>query len=594
VRDVVRLIVWLGPVKARIVVAVALGLATVVTSTGLLGVATYVVSAAARHPPLAELAGGLYLVRIFGVSRAFARYAERLVSHDITFRVLARLRVWVYGQLARLAPGQLVALRSADLLARLVRDVDECQTVFQHLVGPLAVGVLVVLVVGGGEWLIDARLGLVTVGALLAVGFGVPVMHLVRTRAAQAREIRWRAELDVRIADMVYGLPDLLMAGQAGEHVDATLAVADVLARDQQRLAAARAVSIGIQDGIARLGAWSVLLLAIPLVGANALSAVYVAVLAVLVLGAAEALEPLTHAAERLASTRAAARRLWDIADRRPALTSSAAPASGVAAFRSHPESGAVHGSSNTLELEEVGFAYDGPTVLSEVSLSLAPGRAVGIVGPSGAGKSTLLLLAVRAWDPTHGQVRLDGRDLRTCSADVVRRGVGLLGQDSYVFSSSLGDNVRLACPSATDVELEAALCRAGLRETLGRLPDGLDTWLGDQGARLSGGERQRLCLARMLLLETPFLLLDEPTANLDPVSASEVMRLVRGAARTRGVLLVTHRLEDLGWLDEVLVLDRGRVVERGRPGDLRRAGGLYQRMVDMHEAMLSVPPPCA
>jgi ABC-type multidrug transport system fused ATPase/permease subunit len=354
---------------------------------------------------------------------------------------------------------------------------------------------------------------------------------------------------------------------------------------------------MAIRDGMARLGAWSVLLLAIPLVGANALSAVYVAVLAILVLGAAEALEPLTHAAERLASTRAAARRLWDIADRRPSLTFPAASPSEVAVFRDPGCSDEGRPNrptfSNALELEEVGFAYDGPTVLSEVSLSLAPGRAVGIVGPSGAGKSTLLLLAVRAWDPTRGRVRLDGRDLRTCSADAIRRSVGLLSQDSHVFSSSLRDNLRLASPSASDAELRDALRTAGLGATLGRLPDGLDTWLGDQGARLSGGERQRLCLARMLLLETPFLLLDEPTANLDPVSASDIMRVVRRAARTRGVLLVTHRLQDLGWLDEVLVLDHGHVVERGWPGDLRRAGGLYQRMLDMHQAMLSAPPRC-
>ena len=580
VRDVARLVVWLGPVKARTVVAVALGIATVVTSTGLLGAATYVVAAAASHPPLVELAGGLYLVRLFGLSRAFARYAERVVSHDITFRVLARLRVWVYGQLARLGPGQLVALRSADLLARLVRDVDECQTVFQHLVGPLAVGVLVLVVVGSGEWLIDARLGLVTFGALLAVGFGVPAIHLICTRAAQAREVRWRAELDVRIADTLYGLPDLLVAGQAVEHVRATLAVADVLARNQRRLATAKALSMAIQDGIARLGAWSVLLLAMPLVGAGTLSAVYAAVLAIVVLGAAEALEPLTRAAERLATTRAAARRIWDVADQRPSLTYSAVSPSGAA--------------SDALELEGVAFAYDAPSVVSDVSLSLTPGRAVGIVGPSGAGKSTLLLLAVRAWDPTRGQVRLAGRDIRACPAEVIRRSVGLLSQDSYVFSSSLRDNLRLARPSASDVELEGALCTAGLRETLSCLPNGLDTWLGDRGARLSGGERQRLCLARVLLLETPFLLLDEPTANLDAVSASDIMRVVRRAARTRGVLLVTHRLEDLGWLDEVLVLDAGRVVERGRPADLRRAGGLYQRLLEVHEAMLSVPPRCA
>ena len=579
--DLVRLVLWLRPAIGWTVLAVILGVATVATNTGLLGVATYLISAAALHPPLAELTGALYLVRFFALSRAFARYGERLVSHDVSFRVLGRLRLWLYGRLARLAPGQLLALRSADLLARLVRDVDEGQTVFQRLVGPLLVAAVTSVVVVGGLWAIDTRLGAAGGVALLALGLGLPALSVFFTRGPHADQVRQRAELDVRIADGLHGLPDLLVFGQAGQHVQRTLDVADGLGQTQKRLATLAGLRLAGQDAMARLGAWSVLLLAIPLVATDELGVVFLAVLAIVLLGAAEALEPLAQSAQALGGTRAAARRMWEIADLRPALIS---PPDSLS-LRPLPDGQEAR---PRLEFCGVGFTYDGPLVLSDVSFVLRPGHAIGVVGRSGGGKSTLLSLAARAWDPTAGQVQLNGRDVRTESAELVTRTVGLLTQDSYIFSGTLRDNLQLGRSFATEHELEQALQGVGLDETLRQLPEGLDSWLGDQGARLSGGERRRLALARMLLRDVSFLLLDEPTANLDPMTERAIMGVVRAASRTRGILLVTHRLVDLDWLDELLVLDEGCIVERGRHADLRRAGGLYERMVDVQEALLA------
>ena len=570
--DVLRLVLWLRSARGWSTVAILVGVATIGTSTGLLAVATYLVSAAALHPPLLALTGALALVRLLGMSRPFVRYVERLVSHDVTFRLLAHLRLWLFGRLIRLAPGQLLSLRSADLLTRLVRDVDEAQTVFQYLVAPLAVALVTLLVVGFAFWSLDARLGSVAVMCLLAVGSCLPVLAMAATRRLHAAHVLHRAELDVRVADMLHGLPDLLAFGHSGSHLEKTFSVDAAIERIQRRLALIAGVRVGVHDAMVRLAAYMVLLLAITLVTSGALDATYLAVLPIVLLGATEAVEPLAQAAQRVSATRAAAARIWAVADRRPALT--------------YPAEAADCTSASTLHFEHVDFTYEGPPVLEDITFSLRRGHAVGIVGPSGAGKSTLVQLAVRAWDPTAGHVRLDGRDLREFSAPALTSTVCVLTQDSYIFSGSLRENLQLARPSANEDEMYRVLEDVALSNLVSELPCGLDTELGEEGGRLSGGERQRLAIARVLLSEATFLLFDEPAANLDPVAECAIMHMIRDASRSRGVLLVTHRLVDLDWLDELLVLDAGRIIERGRAAELVQSSGMYARMLNIQEEL--------
>jgi ATP-binding cassette subfamily C protein CydC len=282
-------------------------------------------------------------------------------------------------------------------------------------------------------------------------------------------------------------------------------------------------------------------------------------------LGAAEALQPLAQAAQQLGRTRAAAQRLWQVADERPAIT--------------FPSERPLPGPAPVLEFDRVDFAHHGVPVLREISFTLRPGRAVAIVGSSGAGKSTLLQLATRAWDPTGGEIRLDGRDLRSYPWQTLASTIGNVSQDSYLFSATLRQNLELGRPTATDDELRAVLERVALEDLLASLPQGIDTWIGDQGVRLSGGERQRLALARALLQDAPVLLLDEVTANLDAISEQLVFELIQELARERTVLLATHRINHLEWADVILVLDEGRIVERGPQHELQRSGGTYQRL---------------
>jgi ABC-type transport system involved in cytochrome bd biosynthesis fused ATPase/permease subunit len=277
---------------------------------------------------------------------------------------------------------------------------------------------------------------------------------------------------------------------------------------------------------------------------------VLVATLALLCLASFEAVTPLPQAARELSATLAAGRRVLDIADRE-------------AHVRDPKGQPPVPSSRPTFALEKVAARYpaaDRPA-LRGVSLTLAPGRRVALVGPSGSGKTTVVNLLLRFLDPTDGRVTLDRRDLRDYRQEDVRRAIAVAGQDSHLFATTIRENVRIGKPAATDVELEEALRRACIWDWVATLPEGMDTLVGEEGAWLSGGQRQRIGLARAFLADAPLLILDEPTAHLDRVTARTLMDDVIEALGGKTLLLITHRPEGLERMDEVVELDAGGLV---------------------------------
>ena len=217
--------------------------------------------------------------------------------------------------------------------------------------------------------------------------------------------------------------------------------------------------------------------------------------------------------------------------------------------------------------------------VLSEITATLRPGELVALVGPSGAGKSTLVSLVMRLYDPTAGSIRIDGQDIRTLTGESVRRGIGLVAQDPHLFHTTVGDNLRYANPTATDAQLRDACRAAQCLEVIERLPDGFDTVVGGRGYRLSGGEKQRLAIARMLLKDPAIVILDEATSHLDSENEYLVQQALATALHGRTSLVIAHRLSTITAADQILVLDEGRLVERGTHSDLLGAGGLYSEL---------------
>jgi len=571
-----------------VTLSVLLGVLTVASNVALMGTSAFLISAAALHPELGTLEVAIVGVRFFGIARAVFRYGERLASHNVTFRLLARLRTWFYQKLEPLAPARLMQYRSGDLLGRIVADVESLEDFYVRVVSPSLVAVLI----AAGMIFFFSRYAASPAWAYLAfmilLGLGVPVLSWALSRSLGARLVLQRAALQARLVDGIQGLAELLAFGRASDYALRLREQGSYYGRTQRSLAALTGLSSGLTVLLVNLGMLAVLCLTIPLVSAGRIPAVMLAVLVLAASAGFEAVIPLPQAAQTLSTSRQAALRLFEIVDAQPAVVDHLEIRDQEIAPR---EPGAGAGAPiATLSLSNLSFTYPGSRepALHGIDFSLSPGKRIAIVGPSGAGKSTLANLLLRFWDYSDGQISLAGRDLHTWPQEQVRQQIGCLSQRTWFFNDTLRNNLLLARPAATQAEIQQAAQRAQIHDFILGLPQGYETVIGERGLRLSGGERQRLAIARLLLKDAPIFLLDEPTANLDPLTERRILDTLFSSVGNHSLLLITHRLVGLELMDQILVLDHGRILERGPQAQLLLLGGLYRRLWDLQNRMLA------
>ena len=524
--------------------SVALGAGAVAAAVALLATSGYLISRAAERPAMLTLLVAIVLVRCFGMARAGLRYGERLVSHDLAFRVLADLRVRFYERLVATG-GERRA--GGDLLSRFVADVDALQHLYLRGLGPPLIAVVVgAAAVVAAALLLPAAALVLGIGLLLA-GIGVPVLVGALVRRAARRQAPARAALTADLVEVIDGAPELAALGREDDGAARVAAAGDRLARLQRRDALAAGAAAAAGTLLANGTAVAVAAVGVVAVGDGTLDGVLLAAVVLLALGSFEAVTPLPDAARHLGASAKAAERLAEITAAPAAVRDPAVPQPLRA---------------GDLALEDVRVRYEpgAPWVLDGATLRLAPGRRVALAGASGAGKTTIARLLVRFLDPEEGRVTLGGVDLRELAQRDVRRVVRLADQDAYLFTATIAHNVRLARPEATDADVEAALAEAGLGEWIGSLPDGIATPVGRGGSQVSGGQRQRIALARVLLSRAPFLVVDEPTAHLDPAGGRAFLEHLATLPGDRAVLVITHELGGLERFDEVLWLREGRL----------------------------------
>ena len=579
-----NLLRWLAPYRWQMMLAVTLGVGMILGGIGLITTSSVLISKAGLHPSIAELGVIIVGVRFFGLSRAVLRYFERLVSHDLTFRLLARLRVWFYAALEPLAPARLFEYRSGDLLARVLADVDTLQNLYLRAISPAIVAIIVASLTCLGLALFDLKLGLCAAVFLVLCGVGVPWLTARVTRGFGKQQLELRSKLQAGLVDDIQGLEDLLALGAEASRQARLEQLNRQLELVQMRQAKVGSLSGALSLLLANLGSLAVLALAIPLVSSAHLDGIWLAALSLGTLASFEAVQSLGAVWMTLEQAGHAAGRLLEVIDAKPTICDPGQPLE----MPAHP----------SLRLENVSFNYANETVLDGVSFSLEPGKRTVLVGSSGAGKSTIVNLIVRFLEPSAGRVILGGQDsgdhdLSAYRQEDIRRTVAVVSQHTHVFNTTIRQNLLLAKPEASDSELEAALARARLLEFVQSQPDGLDTWVGETGARLSGGERQRLGIARALLRDAPILVLDEPTANLDANNARDVLEVLRdlkqgNLERGRTILEITHRLEGLEDADEILLLEHGHLLERGSHRSLVQKHGCYAGLIERQRQILA------
>ncbi|MEU2964203.1 thiol reductant ABC exporter subunit CydD [Streptomyces ardesiacus] len=563
-----------GARRGRLGLALLLGSLALGSAVGLMATSGYLISRASEQPPVLYLMVAVTATRAFGIGRAVFRYAERLVSHDAVLRMLADTRVAVYRRLERLAPAGLRRSRRGDLLSRLVADVDALQDYWLRWLLP-AGGALVVSVasVGFTAWLLPEA-GAVLAAGLLAAGAGVPLVTAAVARHAERRLAPARGALATRVTDLLTGTAELSVAGALPGRAAEARRADGVLTRIASRAATATALGDGLTALVSGLTVAGAALVGVQAVADGRLAGVAVAVVVLTPLAAFEAVLGLPLAVQYRQRVHRSAERVYEVLDApepvREPETPRQAPAS--------PFPVVLTG----LSARHAGQDRD---ALAGLDLTLAEGRRIAVVGPSGSGKTTLAQVLLRFLDPDAGSFTLAGVDARALAGDDVRRLVGLCAQDAHLFDSSVRENLLLARKDATEGELRDALARARLLEWADSLPDGLDTLVGEHAARLSGGQRQRLALARALLADFPVLVLDEPAEHLDLPTADALTADLLAATEGRTTLLITHRLAGLRDVDEVIVLDRGRVVQRGTYAELTAVPGALRELVRREEA---------
>jgi thiol reductant ABC exporter CydC subunit len=526
--------------RPRLGLAVLAGVGAAGAAIGLTATSAWLVSRASQQPPVLYLMVAIVAVRAFGISRGALRYAERLAAHDAAFRVLGDLRVRAYERLERLAPAGLAELRSGDLLARLVGDVDGLADVWLRVLLPagvviLAAGGAVVLVV----WLLPVA-GAVLLATVLLAGLGAPLVAVAVAGRAERHVAPERGRFAAATLEIIRGAPEIVVAG-AG---DRRLAVLGGMARRLRSAEARSALGTGTASLLAGLagglGVWLSLVLGVLAVRDGELAGVALAVVVLTPIAVHELVGGLGPAAQHLQRQAAAAGRVMEVLDRRDPVRMAVAD---------EPQGATLPDGPLGIRITELRAGYPGgPDVLRGLSLDLPAGQTALVTGPSGSGKTTLANVLLRFIDPSSGGVELVGThrsvSLVDLPEDEARGIIGLAAQDVHLFDTTLEQNLLLARPDADADVMAEAIGAAGLAAWVASLPDGLATLVGEHGTRVSAGQRQRIGLARAILADRQIAVFDEPTEHLDPATAEQLtVDLLRFAA-SRTALFITHRPE--------------------------------------------------
>ncbi|EMQ0911762.1 heme ABC transporter ATP-binding protein/permease CydC [Raoultella ornithinolytica] len=545
---------------------VVLAIVTLLASIGLLTLSGWFLSASAVVG-VAGIYSFNYMLPAAGVRgaaiiRTAGRYFERLVSHDATFRVLQHLRVFTFSKLLPLSPAGLARFRQGELLNRVVADVDTLDHLYLRVISPLIGALVVIVVVTAGLSILDVTLALTLGGIMLVTLLVLPPLFYRAGKPAGESITQMRGQYRQQLTAWLQGQAELMLFS-ASDRYRKQLEKTEQRWQDaQRRQAELTALSQALMLLIGGVAVVAMLWLTSAGVGGNSQPGALIALFVFCALAAFEALAPVTGAFQHLGQVIASARRITQITGQQPEVTFAAGEGQAFGQI--------------SLTLNQVTFSYpqQPSPALENISLQVGAGEHIAILGRTGCGKSTLLQLLTRAWDPANGEILLNDQPLTRLNEATLRQAMSVVPQRVHLFSATLRDNLSLAAPGASDIQLMKALERVGLEKLLE--DSGLNAWLGEGGRQLSGGELRRLAIARALLHDAPLMLLDEPTEGLDATTESQILDLLAEVMREKTVLMVTHRLRGLARFNRIIVMDNGKIIEQGSHAELLAEQGRY------------------
>jgi ATP-binding cassette subfamily C protein CydC len=574
---VLRLLSIVRPVRGWLLLGGLLALVTLLANVILMAMSGWFITAMA----VAGAAGASMnyftpaaVIRTCAIVRTVGRYAERLVTHEATLRMLCTLRVWFYQRLEPLAPAVLEGYRSGDLLSRLRADIDTLDHFYLRLLLPTGVALVSAILCILFLSLYSPLLALIEALLLGLAGVVLPAI-LNRLGAGTGLRInRLSSDLRANLVTDLQGMGELLMDGADARHAQRIDQLSRELAQSQSRMSQFDGLGQGAVGLCANLAMWLIAVSAIPMVRTGELPPVQLAMLALFTLASFEAIAPLPSAFQNLGETLAAARRIFHLVDREPAVM--------------EPDSPTPLPASLVLELENLSFTYPGSSspALHSIDLRLPVDGKLALLGPSGSGKTTLLQLLLKFRTPDAGRINLGGIPYEQISGEELRAEIAVATQYNHLFNASIRDNLLLANPQADQPALEEACRLALIHDFISQQPEGYETQVGELGLRLSGGQVRRLAVARALLKDAPILILDEPTEGLDPHTEQIMMGNILQWAQGRSLLLVTHSVRGLEQMDEILLMQQGSIAERGNHNALLSASETYRRLLTQQQIL--------
>lgn len=536
----VRLIGLVRPMLGFMLLAIVMGLlgnlcATFITVFG--GYAILYV----LHPEWSMSLGWVFAaVLLFALARGFLRYAEQSCNHFIAFKLLALIRDKVFGALRRLCPAKLEGKDKGDLISVITSDIELLEVFYAHTISPICIAFLFCLMMVLFIGRIHTALGVLALSAYAVVGIVIP---LVTSKRSGDDGIQFRSsagKLSAFVLDSLRGLPETVQYGQGRKRLAEMDAQTDALSQTEAHMKRTAGKNTASVNTTILLFDLAMLFLSAKLAG---FEGCLIATLAMM--SSFGPVVSLAALGATLQNTFAAGNRVLDILDESPV----APDVTGKANVE-------FHGAA----AENVSFSYGGEQILEDLSLSIPEGKVIGITGRSGSGKSTLLKLFMRFWPVTEGNVTVSGKSVDEINTENLRDMESFVTQQTHLFHDSIRKNLCIAKLDATEEEIIAACKKASVHDFIMGLPKGYDTEVGELGDTLSGGERQRLGLARAFLHNAPFLLLDEPTSNLDSLNEAVILKALQTECQDKTVILVSHRKSTMGIADTVYSVERGRL----------------------------------
>ncbi len=576
-RTMFRLLKLVLPYKKWIALSVLLGTLTIAGSIGLMMTSAFVISMAALHPSIAELQVAIVGVRFFGISRGVFRYLERLVSHDTTFRLLSLFRVRFYQALEPLVPARTLYLKSADLLQRIVADIQNLENFFVRVVAPPAVSLFTAGLMGLILWAYHAQFALIFLLFYGVAATVIPYLSVQLSRGMGKKITALKSELNVAVLDHLNGLPELLINRQLNRQQAKIRQLNQQLTRLQKNMLIIDALHQGFVTLLMFAAVTVTLIVGIEMIELQQLNGVYLAVLVLGIMAAFEGVLPLPQAAQYLEENLATGKRLFEIIDQPPQVTD---PPQAASFPKQLPLS---------ITIEHLHFTYPGTdkSVLTDINLTIPSGAQIAIVGPSGSGKSTLAQLLIRLYDYQKGHILLNGKELKQFNQTDIREHLAYASQNFHLFTGTIAENLQLIHPQATESEMIAVLQLVELAQLAGTAQQTLNYWIGEHGARLSGGQAQRLALAQVLLKNSPVLILDEVTSNLDAQTEQRILHNIFKHFQQTTIIHITHRLNKMEDYQQIFVLKDGALIAQGNHEQLLKANGTYRHMYRVFQESL-------